>query len=90
MFSWILQITILSIILIWLVHHIFHFLKDTLTVPKMKDLVNEPDKKYKNMYEIINNQNSKDFRENLLPTVDTSNTQMKNELKNYLKKQMQT
>ena len=56
----------------------------------MKDLVNEPDKKYKNMYEIINNQNSKDFRENLLPTVDTSNTQMKNELKNYLKKQMQT
>ena len=53
----------------------------------MKDLVNEPDKKYKNMYEIINNQNSKDFRENLLPTVDTSNTQMKNELKNYLKSQ---
>ena len=41
MLSWILQITIISIVLIFLVHYLFNFFKSTLTVPKIKDLVNE-------------------------------------------------
>ena len=54
MLSFIFQTIILSLIFIWLIHHLFNYLKDTLTVPKIKDLVNEPNKKYKEMYEIIN------------------------------------
>ena len=53
MLSWIIQISIISIILIFLVHYLFNFFKETLTVPKIKDLVNVPNKKYENMYNII-------------------------------------
>jgi len=55
MLSWFIQITLISIILIFLVHHLIHFFKTTLTVPKIKDLVNTPTQKYENMYNIINN-----------------------------------
>jgi hypothetical protein len=55
MLSWIIQITIISFVLIFLVHHLIHFFKSTLTVPKIKDLVNTPTQKYETMYNIINN-----------------------------------
>ena len=54
MLSWILQITIISIILIFLVHHLIQFFRDTLTVPKIKDLVNAPTQKYENMFSAMN------------------------------------
>ena len=53
MLSWVIQITVISIILIFLVHHLINFFKSTLTVPKIKDLVNTPTLKYENMYNII-------------------------------------
>jgi len=114
MLSWILQITIISIVLIFLVHYLFNFFKSTLTVPKIKDLVNSPTQKYESMFNIISKNNSKahnnngnfnndnDYNNNngnngnndneytltdLLPTQETK-TDMKNELKNFLKKQM--
>lgn len=107
MLSWILQITIISVIFIFLVHHLFEFFKSTLTVPKIKDLVNSPTQKYENMLNIINshgehnsleyasstninNLNSKialgGFNDELLPKPDVKS--MKNELKNFLKKQL--
>lgn len=69
MLSWVIQITIISIILIFLVHHLINFFKSTLTVPKIKDLVNTPNKKYENMYNIIqnnlkNNSNSFEIKQN--------------------------
>jgi hypothetical protein len=57
MLFWIIQITIISIILIFLVHYLFNFFKETLTVPKIKDLVNVPNKKYENMFNIISKNN---------------------------------
>jgi hypothetical protein len=39
MLAWIIQITMISLVLIFLVHHLIIFLKSTLTVPKLKDLV---------------------------------------------------
>ena len=53
MLLWTVQITIISIILIFLVHHIIGFLKNNLTVPKVKDLVNMPTQKYENMLKTI-------------------------------------
>jgi cell shape-determining protein MreC len=58
MLSWTIQITVISIILIFLIHHLINFFKSTLTVPKIKDLVNTPTQKYENMYNIINKQNN--------------------------------
>ena len=58
MLFWILQSMLLSIIFILVVHHLIHFFKTTLTIPKMKDLVNAPIQKYDNMYNIIGNSQS--------------------------------
>ena len=105
--SWIIQITIISIILIFLVHHLINFFKSVLTVPKIKDLVNTPNEKYKNIYDTIShtkynddnpqnqnqNQNKINFTlEDILPPdANTSiiNNSMKNELKNFIKKQLE-
>ena len=107
MLSWILQITIISIVLIFLVHYLFNFFKSTLTVPKIKDLVNTPAQKYENMFSVIsksnsdtilsanisadtiNNKTNEYSLNDLLPKQDTK-PDMKNELKNFLKKQMGT
>lgn len=72
MLFWILQQTIISIILIISVHYIYIFFKNNLTVPKTKDLVNKPTEQYKKIYSSLN-QGKHDTKE------------MKNELKNYLK-----
>jgi hypothetical protein len=53
MLSWVIQITFISIILIFLVHHLINFFKSTLTVPKIKDLVNSPNQKYQNIYDTL-------------------------------------
>lgn len=53
MFYWVIKISIISIIFILIVHNILHFLTDTLTIPKIKDLVNTPNEKYRDIYNII-------------------------------------
>ena len=91
MLSWVIQITVISIILIFLVHHLINFFKSTLTVPKIKDLVNTPNKNYQNMYNIINNSSNisnKEKEYNLLDLLPKKEESMKDELKNFLKKQL--
>ncbi len=123
MLSWVIQTTLMSIIFIFVVHYLINFFKSTLTVPKLKDLVNNPSKKYENMYSIINSNNSQNTSQNntntynnnissndldfkieytdadllprlepkvdahLLPKLEINTDSMKNELKNFLKKQ---
>ncbi len=101
MIGWIIQVAIISFIFIYLVHHLLNFFKNMLTVPKVKDLVDSPNKKYENIFatlsssnNIINsssNNNSGFTDIDLLPSSnnDTSNNNsMKDELKNFLKKQL--
>ena len=64
MLSWVIQTTLMSIIFIFVVHYLINFFKSTLTVPKIKDLVNDPSKKYENMYSIINSNNSNNSSNN--------------------------
>jgi len=101
MLSWIIQITIISIVLIFLVHYLFNFFKSTLTVPKIKDLVNAPTQNYENMFNIISKNNSAGiFNTNtntntnseysLTDLLPKSENDMKSELKNFLKKQLNT
>jgi hypothetical protein len=94
MLFWSIQITLVSIILIFLVHHLINYFKATLTIPKIKDLVNMPAQKYEHMYNIISQQNSGigvesnvDYTEiELLPKPNVES--MKNELKSFLKQQL--
>lgn len=57
MIGWTIQIAVLSFIFIYLVHHLLNFFKNMLTVPKMKDLVDSPNKKYENIFATLNNTN---------------------------------
>ena len=114
MLTWIIQISIISFIFIFLVHHLIGFFKTTLTVPKIKDLVNSPSQKYKHIFDTINTNSNSNSNTNinsnsnsnsntnsytaidLLPTSLNSTSEldlstkdtMKDELKNFLKKQM--
>lgn len=104
MLAWIIQITLTSIILIFLVHYLINFFKSTLTVPKIKDLVNKPTQKYEDIYNIINTHNRQYSHDNnnenipmrdteytlidLLPKKSEDEVNMKNELKNFLKNQL--
>lgn len=98
MLYWIIQITIVSIILVFLVHYLINFFKSTLTVPKIKDLVNTPAQKYETMLNVIKNKSSytddykiKDLLPNFNNTNDNDNEEpvtMKSELKSFLKKQL--
>jgi|TARA_B110000444_G_scaffold233958_1_gene243881 hypothetical protein len=72
MFLWILQQTIISIILIVSLHYIYLFFKDNLTIPKTKDLVKKPTEQYNKIYDVIKKKNNE-------------KNNMKNELKNYIK-----
>ena len=115
MLAWIIQISIISIIFFFLVQHLFGFFKSTLTVPKIKDLVNSPSQKYQNIFDTITKNTS--YTENsytansytaidLLPSssmpeqsettaistgIDSATKDMmKDELKSFLKKQLNT
>ena len=101
MIGWIIQVGILSFIFIYLVHHLLNFFKNMLTVPKVKDLVDSPNKKYEDIFatlngsksfsNTINNNSNSGFTDiDLLPSNSNSSatSNMKDELKSFLKKQL--
>ena len=49
MFFWIIKWVIISVILISLSHYIYVYLMNTLTVPKTRDLIKSPNKRYEEM-----------------------------------------
>jgi hypothetical protein len=80
---WVAQVVIVSFIIIFLLHNLYFFFKETLTVPKMKDLVKRPQQKYDALFRelrmhreetsTVNNTNDNNINES-----------MKSELKRYL------
>ena len=99
MLPWIIQMSVISLILIVLVHYLFTFFKTNLTIPKVKDLVNKPRKQYEALFDTMKdttihhrmpeseytNMNI-NINENVKLDVSKSESiSMKNELKNYLK-----
>ena len=78
MLPWIIQMSLISLILIILVHYLFTFFMTNLTIPKVKDLVNKPQQQYEVLYNTM--------REQPKPQNESpDNESMKTELKNYLK-----
>jgi uncharacterized protein YeeX (DUF496 family) len=81
MLLWTIQTIIISFIFIFLIHNIIQFLKTTLTVPKIKDLVHSPLQKYETIIKNI-------YATNAKPLELSDPNIMKNELKNFLKDQL--
>ena len=102
MLYWTIIISIISIILIFLVHHLISFFTSTLTVPKIKDIMTSSSQKYELIYNIISkpditqplyNNNSPQNMYNKTTSIDllpnaSSDDNMKLELKNFIKTQM--
>lgn len=86
---------IISVVIISLLHYLYTYFINILTVPKIKDLVNKPGQEYKNIEKIILNNKETVINNNLSnndDTTDISNLKnirpetkndMKNELKNF-------
>lgn len=94
MLSWIIQMSVISLVLIILIHYLFTFFKTNLTIPKVKDLVNKPQEQYEMLFNTIKNTNTihTGSKNNAVlhttPSANNSvktNDDMKAELKNYLK-----
>lgn len=80
--SYMLYIFIISFMIIYFIHNIFNFLQCNLTSPLYKDMTNYQQKHYNEMYKVIGTK----INNNQPPP---NKNDMKNELKEFLKKQMQ-
>ena len=74
MLYWTFKWIIIYLVLIFLIHYLYSFFKNMLTVPKIKDLVNKPINQYN---EIISS--------NTLEKKNDEKQIMENELQNFLK-----
>lgn len=97
-----IKTVIISIIFIFLIHHLIEFFKNTLTVPKVKDLVNVPTQKYEDILNILSkNTSNNKYTNNNIENLNNNNNlstninslpvvddDMKSELKKFLKQQM--
>ena len=75
MISWFIKCIIISLSLIALLHYLYAFLIDTLTVPKLRDFVNKPAERYN---EIL----SSGAKRSVAPL--QSSDEMQNELRDFL------
>lgn len=95
MWGWIIKVTLISLLLIFLLHYLYSFFKSTLTSPKVKDMIVKPQEKYDELLKTLKNQTTKqtydltsyEYLGNNNNNINTKNDpySMKNELKNYLK-----
>ena len=53
MLLFIIKWALLSLLLIFLIHYLYSFFKSTLTIPKVRDLVNKPTERYNEMIDTI-------------------------------------
>jgi hypothetical protein len=91
---WVAQVVIVSFIIIFLLHNLYFFFKETLTVPKMKDLVKRPQQKYDALFRELRMHRDESNLGGIVETAsvvnkndndnDNTNEAMKTELKRYL------
>ena len=92
---WVAQVMGVSFVIIFILHNLYFFFKETLTVTKMKDMVKRPQQRYDALFrelrvrneDLKNNSNdgatdaANDAANN---ATSSANDAMKNELKRYL------
>tara|TARA_Y100000591_G_C21328351_1_gene448935 strand:+ start:68 stop:439 length:372 start_codon:yes stop_codon:yes gene_type:complete len=72
MVFWLIKTSILSLIVIAIIHYLFIFFKTNLTQPKIKDLLHHPKQEYEEILNIINKEHVTSH-EPVLGKPDTSN-----------------
>lgn len=87
MLLWIIKWIVISIILIALCHNIYIYLKDTFTIPKTRDLIKNPEKRYAEMLDgvnILDAQQPKKEATTSISELINPETHMKSELKSFM------
>ena len=67
MVFWTMKWVIMSVVMILVMHHLYIFFMDTLTVPMNKDFIHKPIEKYKEMLDTIRNVEIDRSPENIIP-----------------------
>lgn len=81
MIIWVTRWSIISLILILLIHYLVSFLIDTLTFPKTKDMVHKPAERYN---EIISNISVNPKNTKIDVPEQPNETEMQDELRTFL------
>ena len=92
---WIAQVVAVSFIIIFILHNLYFFFKETLTVPKMKDMVKRPQQRYDALFRELRMRNEVSSAAQIstaqisaaqisAAATSEANDDMKNELKRYL------
>jgi hypothetical protein len=79
---WFIQVSVASLVIIFVLHNLYSFFKETLTVPKIKDMVKRPQQKYETLFRELHDQVHTNATAKA--TNDANANEMKNELKRYL------
>ena len=90
-FQTICQTVFISLIIIFLCHYFFYYLQASFTEPKVKDMINKPNEKYETIMKVVNSRDNTtdsgsvtgEKQENIADSTN-SQTQMKNELSNFI------
>lgn len=91
MWYWIIKVSVLSLVFIFLLHYLYSFFISTLTIPKVKDLVTLPQKKYNEMFDSLQQQQQmllqplQRINGNNENSTNTSTQSMKEDLIHFLK-----
>ena len=85
MLLFILKWAIISFILIVLIHYLYSFFKSTLTIPKVRDLVNKPTERYNEMIDTIKYNDSVKYNDGVkYKDKINRDDNMQDELSNFL------
>ena len=75
---------IISFTLIFLIHYLYMFFINTLTIPKIKDLVNKPNEQYRDIFETLQKTHPQTQTQQFSTPTDTDTKQMTEELSSFL------
>lgn len=85
MFFGIIKWVLISFILILLIHYLYYYLKNTLTVPKVRDLIYKPQMQYNELLKYSEMEEEKeDEKKDNKNYLDKDEDEMSAELKKYV------
>ena len=84
MLTWTIQTIVISLVVIILIHNIYKYFKSNLTYPNVTDYIDRPSKKYNEILNTISEKN------NNINYVNSSSSDMKEELKLFLNQQIKS
>ena len=66
MIFWTVKHVLISLVFILLIHYIYNFFKNNLTIPKVKDLVSKPQQQYNKIFDVMKNSKENQTEKNII------------------------